>query len=115
VSAAIAGRDPHALAVMRLAGIPSRRQREAPGIPESETGALCARIDAARRQARLSANEFLRLDRPELLAFCRRYGFTRAEVRLAQALAQVVRAMCRTQALARCVARQRKPAGAALQ
>jgi hypothetical protein len=83
-----------------LAGVDERRiLRPRRGLTERESAELCRRINEARLRASMSPRTFRSMDRRALRVFCATFNFSAAEVRLAQCLAQLVRSMCRTQAL----------------
>lgn len=94
-------------AVRRLAGLSPATDRVRGGLPEREIVELCDRVAVARTKAGMTANRFLALDRAALKAFCVRYGFNRGEIRLAQCLIAVMRAMNHTSRVAEIVQRAR--------
>jgi hypothetical protein len=79
----------------------------APGISELEIENLCQRMDAARIKARMTANEFLALESAASKDFCVRFGLSRTEVRLAQTLVAVTRAIRRSHKVGARLVRQR--------
>lgn len=85
-----------------LAGVDERRMlRPRRGLTERENEELCRKVNEARLRAGMSRREFRSMDRRALRMFCATSSFLPAEVpRLVQCLAQLVRSMCRTQALA---------------
>lgn len=92
--------------LLELAGTSrARANRPTLGVPEHESAALCVMVNAARRHAGLTSNQFLRMNRAERRAFCTRYDFSRAEVRLVQSLAKVTREMMRTQIISNLLSR----------
>ena len=101
----------HALTVSRLAGLSPNRTVVRYELPEHELGELCERILAAKNKAGLTTNKFKALNRAALKVFCGRFGFSRAEVRLAQYLVVLARAMRRTNIIAEHVARARMRSG----
>lgn len=67
---------------------------------------MAERLVEARAAAGLSARQFCELDRQALKAFCAQYQFTKAEVRVGQAMVRMNRATRRTFRLSQLLAKQ---------
>jgi hypothetical protein len=93
--------------LMRLAGSLGFTNSGGP-LSEEYMAHLFSRMLSAKRRSKLSTRKLISLNRKALATFCKRYGFTRAEVRFAQRMVRSMWEMRRIARISRLLAAERQ-------